>query len=466
MGNRKKTRLSLTIGALVLVLVVLGWLLTGIFEGEKPGIILQPLSEFISESPESQKFTLTVSDMKSGLKTLKVSLNQEGRNINILQKTFPFKGILNQGGIRRYDTEFHIDPSKANLAQGRLDLQVRVWDYSRRRGGDGNLSLVHHKMVVDTIPPAIRAISRMHYVNVGGTGLLVYQTSSDSVESGIWIKDKGKDKPIEHFFQGFPVYEESQEGYHVCYFAIPVDTTPHPELYLWSEDRAGNRSRVNFYYQIRRKWFRKEKVNITDRFLERVIPYFSFYSFGGEDSNIGRFLKVNQELRQENALTFYNLRTKTSPKQLWNGTWSRLKNAANRAGFGERRVYYYKGKKVDKQVHMGVDLASLAYSEVPATNNGRVIFANRLGIYGNTVVLDHGQGLSSTYSHLNKINVEPGQDVMKGDVIGLTGQTGLAGGDHLHFGVMVNGVFVNAIEWWDSHWIQDNISRKLALLKK
>ncbi|MCP4682337.1 MAG: M23 family peptidase, partial [Desulfobacterales bacterium] len=46
------------------------------------------------------------------------------------------------------------------------------------------------------------------------------------------------------------------------------------------------------------------------------------------------------------------------------------------------------------------------------------------------------------------------------------GQTGLAGGDHLHFGVMVGGVFVNPIEWWDSHWIQDNITRKLALLYK
>jgi hypothetical protein len=463
MRKRKKARLFLTIGALVLLLVVLGLLLICIFEGEKPRITLQPSPEFISES---QKFILTVSDMKRGLKTLKVSLNQEGRKISVLQKTFPFKGVLNQGGVNRYDTEFSIDPSKLNLAQGRVDLSVRVWDYSRRRGGDGNLSLVQHKMVVDTIPPAIRAISRMHYVNVGGTGLILYQTSSDSVESGLWVKDGGKDKPIEHFFQGFPVGEESQEGYHVCYFAIPVNTKPHPEVYLWAEDRAGNRSRASFYYQIRRKWFPTDRVNISDRFLKRVLPYFSFYSFAAEDSDISKFLKINKGLRQENALTFYTLGTKTSPTQLWKGTWLRLKNAANMAGFGDRRLYYYKGKKVDKQVHMGVDLASLANSEVPAANNGRVIFADHLGIYGIAVVLDHGQGLSSVYSHLSKMSVDPGQEVMKGDIIGITGQTGLAGGDHLHFGVMVSGVFVNAIEWWDSHWIQDNISRKLDLLKK
>ena len=94
------------------------------------------------------------------------------------------------------------------------------------------------------------------------------------------------------------------------------------------------------------------------------------------------------------------------------------------------------------------------------------MMADRLGIYGITVVLDHGQGLGSVYCHLSKISVELNQEVPKGEVIGLTGQTGLAGGDHLHFGVMVSGVFVNPIEWWDSHWIQDNVTRKLALLKK
>jgi murein DD-endopeptidase MepM/ murein hydrolase activator NlpD len=136
------------------------------------------------------------------------------------------------------------------------------------------------------------------------------------------------------------------------------------------------------------------------------------------------------------------------------------------AGFGDRRFYYYKGQKIDEQVHLGVDLASLANSEVQASNNGRVVFRDRLGIYGLTVVLDHGQGIASVYSHLSEIRVAMGQEVMKGEVIGLTGQTGLAGGDHLHFGIMVNGVFVNPIEWWDSHWIHDNIDRKLEILDR
>lgn len=455
MVKRKKTGLFLATGAVLLVLVLLGWLLFIIFEGEKPGITLRPLPDFLSGS---QEFGLTVSDMKRGLRVLEVSVKQEGRKIRVLEKTFPFKGLLNSEGISSYNARFSIDPHKLNLAQGRVDLEVSVRDYSRRSGGDGNLSLVQHKMVVDTIPPAIRALSRMHYVNVGGAGLVVFQTSSDTLESGLFVGDT--------FYPGFQEGGESREGLNVCYFAVPHDTKAQTEIYLWAKDKAGNHSKSSFYYHIRRRRFKKESINITDRFLGRIFPYFSFCSFDPKLSNLEKFLKINQELRQENNSVFYNLRTETGSKRLWKGNWIRLKNAATMANFGDRRFYYYKGQKIDEQVHLGVDLASLANSEVQASNNGRVVFCDRLGIYGLTVVLDHGQGLASVYSHLSVIKVGIGQEVMKGETIGLTGQTGLAGGDHLHFGIMVNGVFVNPVEWWDSHWIKDNVTRKLEILDR
>jgi murein DD-endopeptidase MepM/ murein hydrolase activator NlpD len=454
MGHYKKRSLFLTVGAILIVLIVLAWFVFRVFEGEKPKISLQPFPEFLSED---QQFTLDVSDMKRGLKRLEVTLTQGGRKVDVLKKSFLFSGFFNREGTRSYHTESSIDPSELNLAQGRVDLNVKVWDHSRRSGGDGNLSIVQHKMVIDTIPPAIRAMSRNHYINTGGTGLVVYQTSSDSVESGVFVNDR--------FFKGYPAHESSQDGYHVCYFAVPPDTRSNPQIYLWTEDRAGNNSKTSFYFHVRRKNFRTEKLTISDRFLNRVLPYFSFYSFASTDSDVDKFLEINQKLRKENAQTYYNMRTETAPTKLWEGKWMRLKNAANMAGYGDRRKYYYNRKKIDNQVHMGVDLASLANSEVPAANSGRVIFADRLGIYGNTVVVDHGQGLASTYSHLNKIDVQVGQELKKGETLGLTGQTGLAGGDHLHFGVLVNGTFVNPIEWWDPHWIQDNITRKLALLK-
>ena len=455
MGKKRNTGFILAIISILVVLGFLSWFLLTIFESEKPQIQLAPIPNFLSEK---QEITLIITDMKRGLRNVKVSVEQGGRNITILNKMFPFEGLFNREGTHRFETKFFIDPSTLNLAQGRVDLHVHVWDYSRRSGGDGNLSISEHKMIVDTIPPAIRAVSRLHYVNRGGSGLVVYQTTSDSVKSGLFIND--------YFFPGFPAAEESQEGMHVCYFGIPLDIKRNPEIYLWAEDKAGNRSKARFYCRIRKKSFRKDKIKITDRFLKQIFPYFSFYLKDTDGKDIIKFLKINQDLRRENAEAFYNLRTKTNPTRLWDGVWLRLKNSANMARFGDKRTYFYKGKKIDEQVHMGVDLASLANSDVPATNNGRVILADRLGIYGLTVVLDHGQGLASIYSHLSNIGVQIDQDVTKGEIIGSTGQTGLAGGDHLHFGVMVSGLFVNPIEWWDSHWIQDNIMKKLALLKR
>ena len=76
--------------------------------------------------------------------------------------------------------------------------------------------------------------------------------------------------------------------------------------------------------------------------------------------------------------------------------------------------------------------------------------------------MDHGWGLFSLYSHLSQIKVEKGQKVNKGAVLGNTGATGMAGGDHLHFSVLVQGNFVNPLEWWDPHWIKDQVNRQLA----
>ena len=136
------------------------------------------------------------------------------------------------------------------------------------------------------------------------------------------------------------------------------------------------------------------------------------------------------------------------------------------AGFADHRSYLYNDEIIDDQNHMGVDLASFANSPIEAANDGVVIFAQNLGIYGLTVVIDHGQGLASLYGHLSSFSVAQGSVVKKGDVIAYSGRTGLANGDHLHFSILVHGIFVNPLEWWDAHWIKNNITRKLDLIKK
>jgi len=455
MVKNKRILYYVAVVPLIVILSLVVWFFTIIFEGEKPRITLLPKPEYLSGT---RKFVLETSDMKRGLKQIKISVNQEGRSSSIFEKKFAFEGFLNRQGSHSFKTEFFVDPSALNLAQGRVDLNIQVWDYSRRGGGDGNMTLEIHRMIVDTLPPSIRALTTMHNINLGGTGLVLYQASSDTEESGVYVDN--------FFSPGFPVDESTQKGVYVDYFAIPYDASTDCSIHLWARDKAGNRATATFYTHIREKRFRKDRIEITDRFLSKVLPYFSFYSFDPQDDDITKYLKINRELRKENHLTLVRLREKTSPKRLWEDSWLRLKNAATMATFGTEREYYYKGEKVDVQVHLGVDLASLANSPVPAANNGRVIYAGRLGIYGLAVVLDHGQGLLSVYGHLSNIEVSMDQEVKKGDTIGTTGETGLAGGDHLHFSIMVNGVMVNPIEWWDDHWINDNISRKLALLDK
>jgi murein DD-endopeptidase MepM/ murein hydrolase activator NlpD len=180
---------------------------------------------------------------------------------------------------------------------------------------------------------------------------------------------------------------------------------------------------------------------------------------------VDRFLFVNRDLRKANYRTIAQV-CRSSDKQLhWRGIFARLPNAANRARFADHRTYYYKKKEIDRQVHLGIDLASLANSPVPAANNGVVVFAEPLGIYGNTVIIDHGFRLFSMYSHLSFIAVKAGDNITKGATLGRTGSTGMAGGDHLHFSMLINDRFVNPVEWWDKKWIQNNVQSKIEQVK-
>jgi murein DD-endopeptidase MepM/ murein hydrolase activator NlpD len=178
-----------------------------------------------------------------------------------------------------------------------------------------------------------------------------------------------------------------------------------------------------------------------------------------------KFLKFNREVRQDNFKQLLRIVENTDKKLYWKGTFLRLPKSARKAGFADHRRYKYKGHIIDRQIHMGVDLASVAHSPVSASNTGKVAFAEYMGIYGKTVIIDHGFGLFSMYSHLSDFNIKKGQIVSKGEIIGRTGTTGLAGGDHLHFGMLVHNTFINPVEWWDASWIKNNISGKINTVK-
>jgi murein DD-endopeptidase MepM/ murein hydrolase activator NlpD len=201
-----------------------------------------------------------------------------------------------------------------------------------------------------------------------------------------------------------------------------------------------------------RRW-RQDKINLSDNYLRKVAATLPASNPGDP---LGNFLEINREVRRRNHERLVQVCSQSNPQPLWSGAFQRFLGKTT-AGFGDERTYVYQGKVVDHEVHLGVDLASLVNSPVPAANRGVVVMAEPLGIYGQTVIIDHGLGVFSGYSHLSQMMVQPGDKVEKGTIVGKTGTTGLAGGDHLHFDVVIQGEFVDPIEWWDPHWLKDQV---------
>ncbi len=280
--------------------------------------------------------------------------------------------------------------------------------------------------------------------------MVLYKVNEEPSKTGIEV---GED-----FFPGY----KQPDGTYACLFAMPYYTDGKKfNPILMAEDAAKNKRISTFWYHANTKKYRHDRINISTRFLSTKMPQFES-EFPGIPSQVALFLKVNRELRVKNRAELHRVAKETSPTFLFEGKFLRLPNAATRAGFGDKRSYYHNGKKIDNQTHLGIDLASTRNAPVPAANNGRIVLAaDDFGIYGNAVIIDHGLGLQTLYSHLSQIDVEPGDMVERGQIIGKTGATGMAGGDHLHYGVICSGIPVNPVEWWDAHWIKNNITSKL-----
>jgi murein DD-endopeptidase MepM/ murein hydrolase activator NlpD len=250
----------------------------------------------------------------------------------------------------------------------------------------------------------------------------------------------------------------------VAFFALSYDQDLNTPVSVFASDPGGNEATGAVERKQFPKPFAKSQIQIDDGFLQRVVPAIAQASPGAgiDTSNVLQgFLKINNDLRRANNQAIAALAVKTRPEMLWREAFSQLGNTAVESRFADYRTYFYQGKEIDRQVHLGFDLASLQHATVPASNRGIVLYANDLGIYGNCIILDHGLGIFSLYGHLSTMDVKEGDTVEKGQVLGRTGVTGLAGGDHLHFTMLVNGVAVNPVEWWDPHWMEDRVFRKI-----
>jgi murein DD-endopeptidase MepM/ murein hydrolase activator NlpD len=446
----RNIKLWIIAGACLIIILPLALLLVIRLEGEQPVLELDLTSPYIGVS---QELTIALSDTQSGLRRLWVALLKDGKEVVLQDTDFPSAGLLKGGSLKETSIKIPIAPPKLGFSDGEAILRMVVLDYSWRDWWKGNKTYLEKTVVIDTQPPEIEVLSRAHNINQGGAGLVIFRTSENCSQSGVRVGDK--------FFPGHAGFFDDPLVY-LTFIALGYQQGRDTEIRVTAVDQAGNQAENSFYYHIRRKVFRKDKINISDRFLNRKLPEFSSQvSQGPSTSAVDKFLEVNRGLRKANYQTIVAACRNPAQKILWQGSFLRLPKSASRARFADHRTYYYQGKQIDRQDHQGIDLASVVNSPVPAANTGAVAFAQSLGIYGKTVILDHGYGLFSMYSHLSQIAVNIGDIVSKGDKLGRTGSTGMAGGDHLHFSILINDTFVNPVEWWDLKWIQNNVTSKI-----
>ncbi len=311
------------------------------------------------------------------------------------------------------------------------------------------------RLTVKLRPPVLQVVSSRTYVAQGGSEAVVYRVDDSSIMDGVSVGD--------HWFPGYPL-PGGPEGERFALFGVPFDFDDHSRIRLVAYDSVGNEAEAAFVDRFFPRPIKRDVIRISDSFLERVVPPILAQTPELEDRGglLENYLMVNGELREMNGRTLRELADRSQEMFLWGRSFLQMRNAQVMSNFAERRTYIYNGAEVDQQDHLGFDLASTSLAEIQAANGGVVLQARYLGIYGNTVVIDHGYGLMSLYGHMSSFAVEEGQRVERGEVIGRSGSTGLAGGDHLHFAIMLRGLPVDPREWWDGHWIHDRLKLKLG----
>ncbi len=438
-------------GIVILVLALIK--VISIAEMSPPVISIDRDIKSLGTSP----FEVTVSDKGTGLSSVRIYLLDAYGESVLVEKEY-------KKGTKSDVISVRINPEKLGIKSGTAELYIEATDRFMSGLLAGRRAVFSQRVTLDFIPPEIQELSPILYIRHGGAGVVIYKVSEDTVSTGVEVKDL--------FFEGYPGYFEDPLIY-LAFIAYPYNADRGEKIEIFATDAAGNEVRESVYHRLLRASYVKDEIGLSEWFLKRkVLPLFiKVYGYspvgdGGEPDFLKVFLKINNETRKENDNRIYEIGKQSEGEILWEGKFNQLRNSKVGATFADHRDYLMDGSVVDNQYHLGYDLSVTKKHPVPASNSGVVVFAEHLGIYGNTVIVDHGMGIMSLYSHLSSMDVSVGDSVGKKDIVGRTGTTGLAVGDHLHFGVYVQGVPVRPLEWWDAKWIQDNILYKINYVKK
>ncbi len=385
-----------------------------------------------------------------GVRRLSAVIEQNGTRFPVAGQSQPSRRILWKRHMSETAWEFAAGTKTVpQLKDGKARLIVSATSNDLR----ASTVRVEREVTVVTQPPMLSVDSDQHYLYIGMAELVTFNASGYWTEAGVKVGNAT--------FRGWPM-PGGKPGLFAL-FAFPWDAPAGTAPVVYATNPAGNQVSGQMVFSFPKKEqpkYRVRDLQLDDRFLQKAV---SELDPKGSGDVVLRFLKINSEMRRANNKTLSDLRFKTEPRFLWSQPFQQQPNSKVESNFADVRNYFYQGKKIDQQVHLGYDLSVTQHVGVQASNDGRVVYAAPLGIYGNCIVVDHGYGLQTIYGHLSEIAVREGDMVKRGQVMGKSGQTGLAGGDHIHFSMQLDGVQIDPREWWDAHWIKDHIAKRVAL---
>ncbi|HVS02167.1 MAG TPA: M23 family metallopeptidase [Thermoanaerobaculia bacterium] len=437
---------GLLVVALVALAGVMGW-------GPAPEVEIATEAKGIGPATP---VAVAVREPLRGLELVRVLLRQGEQEEVVAEKEFTPRPLWQVWGERTPEATLQVELGKQAqpwLVNGEATIRVVA---TRPAGVLRQPAPVVEELTlpVRVTPPTLSVMSTQHYVAQGGSEVVVYRVGEEAARDGVLSGDD--------FYRGYPL--PGQQGVSFALFGVAYDMGDRERIRLVAEDELGNRAERAFVDRFTPKPIPVSKIELSDPFLQKVVPEIAAHSphVGATDDLAAAYVVINDQLRERNRRQLIEIAGQSKPQFLWRQHFLPFPSGQVMSAFAVRRHYFYDGEKIDEQTHLGFDLASTQQAPVPAANDGVVLWASYLGIYGNVVILDHGYGLLSLYAHLSSIDAQEGQQVERGQSLGRTGATGLAGGDHLHFATLLQGVPVTPVEWWDAHWIQDRIDRKLG----
>jgi murein DD-endopeptidase MepM/ murein hydrolase activator NlpD len=433
----------------LLVIAVLGagvFLAWPLLEGDAP-VISAP--EHIDLGIAGAEAEISWSDAGTGLRSVDAFLEIDTGARPLLTRSLHtriYEGSSITGSAAPQATEsakLVLDPKALDIPDGEATLVLRAADWAWSNSLQGNATELRVPVVVDTKPPGLAVESGLTYIRRGGSAAAIYRIDGDTSDHGVRVADA--------FFPGTSL----GGGKQVAIFAIPIDAPPRPQVKVIARDAAGNEAARRFDVRVKDRPFPTVEINLSDRFLDNVAS-----EFGNGSDRVATFQRANEDMRSGSEKVIRDAIPVSTPKQ-FRGAFEQMYNSRVTSQFAELRHYHSGGKRVSQARHYGYDLASTRHAPITASNSGTVVFAADNGIYGQLVILDHGIGLTTLYGHLSSIGVSVGDQVMKGAELGRSGATGLAGGDHLHFALLVGQTYVDPVEWWDPKWVREHIEVRL-----